>query len=56
MDQLGGQQFHSVFWAKLRKVKDKKRTVGKFRIIDDDPQDDDNFMDDDGNNASVDNA
>jgi hypothetical protein len=52
-DQLGGQQFHSVLWAKLRKLKDKKRTVGKFRIIDDDEQDDDNFMDDDENNASV---
>jgi hypothetical protein len=29
-DDLGGQQFHYVLWAKLRKLKEKKRIVGKF--------------------------
>jgi hypothetical protein len=37
-DDLGGQQFHYCIWAKLRKRKVKKRTVGKFRIIDSDAE------------------
>jgi hypothetical protein len=45
-DDLGGQQFHYVLWAKLRKLKDKKRTTGKFRIIEDgDDEMEDEFED-----------
>lgn len=34
-DDLGGQQFFYVIYVKLRKLKEKKRTAGAFRIIDD---------------------
>ncbi|KAG7374172.1 hypothetical protein IV203_013267 [Nitzschia inconspicua] len=48
-DDLGGLQFHYFVYAKLRKLKDKKRIVGKFRIIDADDTED---MKEDEENSS----
>ncbi|KAG7369806.1 hypothetical protein IV203_027552 [Nitzschia inconspicua] len=42
-DLCGGVQFHVVLWAKLRKIREKTRIVGKYRMIHDDSSDDDDM-------------